>query len=102
MKGTNKEDSDESNLTDDQIAEHGAETGGESSSRRALEDNCGLTENKAPTLTAAVAARPAPVGRSRFFSCSTITFAVIILYFILAFYELYTVFTPEVSPARAA
>jgi hypothetical protein len=97
-----KDDSDDSNPSDDQNADHSAERG-DHSSTRSREDDQGAASQKAQTTAAGSATieRPVPANRSRFPSCTTITFGVFVIYLCLAFYELYTVFTPEVRPTSS-
>ncbi len=55
-----------------------------------------------PSSRAAVpVVRAAPAPRSRLPSCTAIVAFAMLAYFVLAFYELYTIFTPEARPVPA-
>ena len=105
------ENSDESNLSDDQDSERGAKSSSAASARRLRKAELHESTASRPEVRqaarevlqtpAAPISRPAPPAQSRLPSCSTVTFAIIIGYLILAFYELYTVFTPQVPRSAA-
>ncbi len=98
-------DSDESDISDDEGTDMDPSTLDSPSRSRLVDSNdakqaqrdalAPATPHRAAPPSEIVRAAPPP--RSRLPSCTTVVFFVMLVYLVLAFYELYIIFTPEVS-----